>query len=434
MRTAALAWIPELGVSLSFRLDGLSLLMTLIVTGIGALVLLYAGTYMEGHPRRGALLGYLVAFLAAMLGLVLSDNLLGLFVFWEATSILSYFLIGFDREKAEVRAAALQALLVTGGGGLALLAGFVLLGQAGGSLEISTLVANADALKASPLYTPGAPPRPPRRLHEVGPGAVPLLAPGRHGRADADQRLPPLGDDGEGGGLPPRAPPPGARRDAGVGLDRDDGGRGHDADGGRPRGGPEGPQAPPRLLHGQLARLAHDAHRRRDARGARRGDGLPPRARPLQGGALPRRGDPRPRDGDARRHPPRRPPRPPARDRRRRDRGRLLDGRACRPSSASSARSSSTTRRFAPRRSLSSSSPSRSGRTCSSSPSPSPSGGARSRARGATRRRSPTRRPPRCGSAPSSSVSGASPAASSPGRSRRSSPPRPRPPSATPTA
>ncbi len=153
-RAAALAWIPELGVSLSFRLDGLSLLMTLIVSGVGALVLLYAGSYMEGHPRRGALLGYLVAFLSAMLGLVLSDNLLGLFVFWEATSILSYFLIGFDREKAEVRAAALQALLVTGGGGLALLAGFVLLGQAGGSLEISALVANADALKASPLYTP----------------------------------------------------------------------------------------------------------------------------------------------------------------------------------------------------------------------------------------------------------------------------------------
>ncbi len=154
VRTAALAWIPELGVSLSFRLDGLSLLMALIVTGIGALVLLYAGSYMEGHARRGALLGYLVAFLAAMLGLVLSDNLVGLFVFWEATSILSYFLIGFDREKAEVRASALQALLVTGGGGLALLAGFVLLGQAGGSLEISALVANADTLKASPLYTP----------------------------------------------------------------------------------------------------------------------------------------------------------------------------------------------------------------------------------------------------------------------------------------
>lgn len=152
--TAALAWIPELGVSLSFRLDGLSLLMSLIVTGIGALVLLYTGSYMEGHARRGTLMGYLVAFLASMLGLVLSDNLLGLFVFWEATSLLSYFLIGFDREKAEVRAASLQALLVTGGGGLALLAGFVLLGQAGGSFEIPVLVASSEALKASPLYTP----------------------------------------------------------------------------------------------------------------------------------------------------------------------------------------------------------------------------------------------------------------------------------------
>lgn len=153
-RTDALAWIAELGVSLSFRLDGLSLLMALVVTGVGAVVLLYAGSYMDGHPRRGNLLGYLLAFLSAMLGLVLSDNLLGLFVFWEATSLLSYVLIGFEREKAEVRASALQALLVTGGGGLALLAGFVLLGQAGGSLEIGALAANAEAVKASPLYLP----------------------------------------------------------------------------------------------------------------------------------------------------------------------------------------------------------------------------------------------------------------------------------------
>ncbi len=154
MRTASLAWIAELGVSLSFRLDGLSLLMALVVTGVGAVVLLYAGSYMEGHPRRGNLFGYLLAFLAAMLGLVLSDNLLGLFVFWEATSLLSYVLIGFEREKAEVRASALQALLVTGGGGLALLAGFVLLGQAGGSLDLGTLAANAETVKASPLYLP----------------------------------------------------------------------------------------------------------------------------------------------------------------------------------------------------------------------------------------------------------------------------------------
>jgi multicomponent Na+:H+ antiporter subunit A len=154
MRTDSLAWIAELGVSLSFRLDGLSLLMALVVTGVGAVVLLYAGSYMEGHPRRGNLLGYLLAFLAAMLGLVLSDNLLGLFVFWEATSLLSYVLIGFEREKAEVRASALQALLVTGGGGLALLAGFVLLGQAGGSLDLGTLAANAEAVKASPHYLP----------------------------------------------------------------------------------------------------------------------------------------------------------------------------------------------------------------------------------------------------------------------------------------
>src|SRR5690606_24091982 len=92
--------------------------------------------------------------MASMLGVVLADNLLLLFVFWELTSISSYLLIGFEHQEAEARASALQALLVTGGGGLAMLAGFVLLGQAGTSYDLSALALEGEALRAHPLYLP----------------------------------------------------------------------------------------------------------------------------------------------------------------------------------------------------------------------------------------------------------------------------------------
>jgi multicomponent Na+:H+ antiporter subunit A len=147
-------WVPSLGVSLSFTLDGLSLLFALLITGVGALVLVYAGGYLAGHPLLGRLYAFLLTFMASMLGLVLSDNVLTLFVFWELTSISSYLLIGFDHERREARAAALQALLVTGGGGLALLAGLLLLGHAGGSLELSALLTQGDRLRSHPLYAP----------------------------------------------------------------------------------------------------------------------------------------------------------------------------------------------------------------------------------------------------------------------------------------
>lgn len=147
-------WVPSLGVGLSFTLDGLSLLFALLIGGVGALVLVYAGGYLAGHPQLGRLYAFLLMFMASMLGLVLADNVLVLFVFWELTSISSYFLIGFDHDRREARAAALQALLVTGGGGLALLAGLLLLGQAGGSLELSALLTHGDRLRAHPLYVP----------------------------------------------------------------------------------------------------------------------------------------------------------------------------------------------------------------------------------------------------------------------------------------
>lgn len=148
------SWAPALGVNLSFYLDGLSLLFALLITGIGALILVYAGGYLAGHPQLGRLYAFLLMFMASMLGLVLADNLLALFVFWELTSLSSYLLIGFDHEREGARAAALQALLVTAGGGLALLAGLLLLGQAGGSLELSTLLGQPHDLRPHPLYLP----------------------------------------------------------------------------------------------------------------------------------------------------------------------------------------------------------------------------------------------------------------------------------------
>lgn len=154
VETSSLEWVPELGLTLSFRLDGLSLLMSLVITGIGALVLLYAGSYMGEHPQRGRLFVLLLVFMSSMLGVVLSADLLALFVFWELTSVSSYLLIGFDHEKEEGRKGALQALLVTGVGGLALLAGFVLMGQAAGTTDVGTLLEAGDVLRASPLYLP----------------------------------------------------------------------------------------------------------------------------------------------------------------------------------------------------------------------------------------------------------------------------------------
>ncbi len=124
---SAWPWAPGWGVHAALRLDGLSATFALLIALIGALVTAYAGAYLGDDPRRGRFLGYLSGFTGAMLGLVLSDDVLTLFVFWELTSVTSFLLIGFNHRAPETRAAALQALLVTGVGGLALLAGFLLL-------------------------------------------------------------------------------------------------------------------------------------------------------------------------------------------------------------------------------------------------------------------------------------------------------------------
>ena len=148
-----IAWLPQQGISLGFVVDGLSLLFALLITGIGSFILLFASKYMSGYPQRGRFTTFLVGFMLAMLGLVLSDNLIALFVFWELTTITSFLLIGYTHEDATARRSALQGLLVTGAGALAMLAGFVVLGQALGTFSLQEMIANPAGFAEHPHYT-----------------------------------------------------------------------------------------------------------------------------------------------------------------------------------------------------------------------------------------------------------------------------------------
>ncbi|MGI8599006.1 MAG: putative monovalent cation/H+ antiporter subunit A [Chitinophagaceae bacterium] len=150
--SSGLRWIPSLNVHLNFFADGLSLLFALLITGIGFLVFLYASNYLKGHIYIDRFFGYLSMFMGSMLGLVLSDNVLTLFIFWELTSISSFFLIGFDNDNEESRKNSLLALAITGGGGFFLLAGFILLGYVGGTLSIQEMLQLSEVIKGHQLY------------------------------------------------------------------------------------------------------------------------------------------------------------------------------------------------------------------------------------------------------------------------------------------
>ena len=150
---ASIPWAPGLGISLSFFIDGLSLLFLLIISGIGTFIVWYAAGYLHGSKSLGKFYLYLLSFMAAMLGVVASDNLILLFIFWELTSITSFLLIGYYHEDPKSRTSALQAVLVTGAGGLAMLAGFILLGLGTGTYEISSLIApGAGVITALPEF------------------------------------------------------------------------------------------------------------------------------------------------------------------------------------------------------------------------------------------------------------------------------------------
>ena len=145
-------WIPGLGLAVSLRLDGLALLFAGLILGIGLLVILYARYYLGPADPPGRFYARLALFMAAMLGIVLADNLLLLAVFWELTSLASFLLIGYWQHRADAREGARMALAVTGAGGLAMLAGFLLIGETAGSYEIPAIVAVADRVRADPRY------------------------------------------------------------------------------------------------------------------------------------------------------------------------------------------------------------------------------------------------------------------------------------------
>jgi len=148
----SLAWIP--GVPFVLRADGLAWLFALLVTGIGALVALYARYYLSPGDPVPRFFSFFLAFMGAMLGVVLSGNLIQLVLFWELTSLFSFLLIGYWHHRSDARRGALMALTITGAGGLALLAGVLLLGRIVGSYDLDAVLAAGARIRAHPLYRP----------------------------------------------------------------------------------------------------------------------------------------------------------------------------------------------------------------------------------------------------------------------------------------
>ena len=147
-------WLPSLGLNANFFLDGLGLLFAGLILGIGLLIILYARFYLAKSDPMGQFYTYLMLFQGAMVGIVLSDNILLLLIFWELTSLSSFLLIGYWKHLPEGRQGARMALAVTGGGGLCLIAGMLLLGGIVGSYDLTVILEQKDAVHASPLYLP----------------------------------------------------------------------------------------------------------------------------------------------------------------------------------------------------------------------------------------------------------------------------------------
>lgn len=145
-------WLPAIGLSFSFRLDGLSLLFALLILIIGLLIILYSRYYLKAHENVGKFYALLLCFKGSMLGIVLSSNLLLMMIFWELTSLTSFLLISFWNHKQDARRGARMALAVTGGGGLALLAGILILGNIVGSFELDDVLAAGDQIQAHAMY------------------------------------------------------------------------------------------------------------------------------------------------------------------------------------------------------------------------------------------------------------------------------------------
>lgn len=147
-----LSWVPSIGLDLSVRLDGFAWMFSVLVTVIGALVSLYARYYMSPEDPVARFYAFFLAFMGAMLGVVVSGNLVQLVVFWELTSLASFLLIGYWHHRVDAQRGARMALIVTAAGGLALLGGVIVLGHIAGSYDLDTILASGELVRAHPLY------------------------------------------------------------------------------------------------------------------------------------------------------------------------------------------------------------------------------------------------------------------------------------------
>ncbi|QBZ82031.1 Na(+)/H(+) antiporter subunit A [Hydrogenovibrio crunogenus] len=148
------SWVDSIGLQFAFRLDGLALLFALLILVIGLLVIFYARYYLASKDCMGRFFAYLLMFMGSMLGIVLSENLIQLVIFWELTSITSFLLISYWQQRKDARQGARMALAITGAGGLALLGGVLLLGHVVGSYQLSDVLLAGDTVRSHPLYLP----------------------------------------------------------------------------------------------------------------------------------------------------------------------------------------------------------------------------------------------------------------------------------------
>jgi multicomponent K+:H+ antiporter subunit A len=151
---ARVDWMPSLGLNFTLMLDGLGFFFALLILGIGLLIIAYARQYLSRDDNMGEFFTYLLLFQGAMVGIVLSDNILLLLIFWELTSLSSFLLIGYWKHLPEGRQGARMALTVTGMGGLAMIGGMLILGQIVGSYDLSVILQNREIIQADPLYVP----------------------------------------------------------------------------------------------------------------------------------------------------------------------------------------------------------------------------------------------------------------------------------------
>jgi len=150
--TWQLAWLPSLGLNLGLYLDSLGALFALLITFIGALIVIYGGQYFKGTEGVWRFQAYILLFMTAMLGVVMAGDVITLFIFWEGTSIVSFLLVAYKYKDEAARKSAFKALFITGGGGIALLAGLLFMANVAGSTEIRVILSQGDTLRASPYY------------------------------------------------------------------------------------------------------------------------------------------------------------------------------------------------------------------------------------------------------------------------------------------